>query len=287
MRFERLGRGCYDLRQVAGRTRPAVGKERADKGGQRLHVDRVDFPRPAKQGAGVSWLKADFHAHCGDDPRDVIDFSAEMLVDAAAQLNLDVLAIACHERVVYGPRLADYAAQRGVLLLPAVELCIEGKHVVVLNPDPAHRDVTTFAALRRVGRCDGVIMAPHPYYPSGTCLGAVLERHADLFDVIEYCSMYGGGLNPNRRAQRFARRRGLPLAGTSDTHTLPYSDSTHSWIAAEPTIPAVIEALRAGRVQVATRPRPVRHVALMGYFALRQIVWRTVRLRQARGGADS
>jgi hypothetical protein len=95
-------------------------------------------------------------------------------------------------------------------------------------------------------------------------------ENIDLFDGIEYCSLYLRGLNPNRKAVRVARRFGLPLIGTSDTHAMPFSDSTFSMIEArEASTEAVVDALRQGRVSLVTRPRPVLHAALMVTFFVR------------------
>jgi len=199
-----------------------------------------------------------------------------MLIDAVAQLNFDVLAIACHDRVVYGTRLAEYAARRGVLLVPAIELDIEGKHVVVLNPDVEQAKARTFAELRALGRRGAAIVAPHPYYLASKCLGSALAKNVDVFDAIEHCSLYFRGLDPNRRALRLARKHGLPLIGTSDAHTLPYSDSTFTWIEAQPTVEGVIEAVRAGRVEVETSPRSPADAARVAYFAARQAVRDTI-----------
>lgn len=215
-------------------------------------------------------LKADLHTHCADDPRDRIDYSAEMLIDAVAQLNFDVLAIALHKRVGYTERLAAYARERGILLIPAIELRVENKHVLVLNPDAEQVHAQTFAELRRLGRRGAAFIAPHPFYPGRSCLHGRLVENIDLFDGIEYCSLYLRGLNPNRKAVRVARRFGLPLIGTSDTHAMPFSDSTFSMIEArEASTEAVVDALRQGRVSLVTRPRPVLHAALMVTFFVR------------------
>ena len=218
-------------------------------------------------------LKADLHVHSGDDPYDGIGYSSEMLIDAAAQLNFQVLAIACHRKLVYNSRLAAYARDRGIVLVPAVELLVEGKHVVVLNPDEAQARATTYGELRELGRRDAAFLAPHPYYPDKTCLGKRLVEHADLFDMVEYCGLYARGLNFNRRAVRMAKRFGLPLVGTSDTHTLPYNDSTFSWIDVnEVSVEGVVDAVRVGRVEVDTRPRTLAQFARMSFYVVRETV---------------
>lgn len=203
-------------------------------------------------------LKADLHAHTADDFHDRIGHSAEMFIDAAAKLNYDVVALACHNRVIHTRRIEEYGRRRNVLVVPALEALIEGKHVVILNPDPEQAAAKTFPQLRALGRRDAFILAPHPFYPDNRCLGRKLLRNIDCFDGLEYCSLYRPWINPNRKSVRVARQRGLPLVGTSDCHSFPYGDTTFSWIdARERSVPAVIEALRAGRVTVDTRPKPV------------------------------
>jgi len=211
-------------------------------------------------------LKADIHTHSADDPRDVIDYSAEMLIEAGAKLNMDVLAITLHQTLLVSERLALYASRRGILLIPGVELLVEGKHVVILNPDEEQASATTFAELRALGRREAAVVAPHPYYPLRTALRSALAKNIDVFDAVEYCSVYYRGLNPNRRAQAVARRHGLPMVGSSDSHAMPYSDSTCTWIDAEPTVAGVIRAIRTGRVEVETRSRPWSEIARAASF---------------------
>lgn len=225
-------------------------------------------------------LKADLHTHSADDPYDNIQYSSEMLVDAVAQLNVQVLALACHRTLIYYPRLARYARYKGVLLVPAIELLVEGKHVVVLNPDEEQAAATTFAELRALGRRNAVILAPHPFYAHKSCLGRLLAGNVDLFDAIEYCSLYYYGVNPNRKAVKVARRYGLPMIGTSDVHTAPYRASTFSWIEVEEaSVEGVIDAIRQGRVTVETRPQSLMQNARMfRSFAHEQLrIWAGLR----------
>lgn len=214
-------------------------------------------------------LKADLHAHCADDPCDGLRHSAEELIEASAAEGYDVQAITLHQRVLHGPRLEAFAAERGVLLLPGVERNIEGKHVVILNPAPEHAAANTFDDLRKAGRRDAAFIAPHPFYPVTSSLGRQFLRNRDLFDCVEYSSLYLRGLNPNRLAQWAARYSGLPMVGNSDAHELPYPHNTFTWIEAERSVPGVIAAIRAGRVTVETVPRDLGNFARNAYFALR------------------
>ena len=216
-------------------------------------------------------LKADLHTHTGDDPQDGLGYSVEMLIEAAARLEYQVLAVSCHRSRVFSERLAEYAQQRGVLLMPAIELTIEKKHVVVLNPSEAQCRAKSFAELRAARNPDAVVIAPHPYYPSTTSLHRFLDQNIGLFDAIEYCSLHIAGVNLNRRAVRMAQRHGLPLVGTSDAHCPQDLGKTYSIIEAEPTIRSVIQALRAGHVEVVTQPVSFFRVLKVAFHLARDV----------------
>ena len=227
-------------------------------------------------------MKADLHAHSADDPRDDLEYSSEMLIEEAALNGIEVLAIACHDGLAYTRRLAAFAQARGILLIPAIERLIDGKHVLILAPEPQHLTPTTFDELRAVPKGNALYVAPHPYYfPPQTCLHGLLRRHADLFDAVEHACLYSRLINPNRKATRVARELGLPMLGNSDTHRLPYLDTTTSWIEADPTVEGIIEAVRAGRVRVNSRPWPLRDTLRLGcYYSLQvylEAVWGPLR----------
>jgi len=215
-------------------------------------------------------LKADFHTHSSDDPQDNLLHSTEMLIDDAARQGFDVLALTCHSGNAVTGRLQEYARRKGILLIPGIELHVEGKHVLILNPDEEQARAETFEELRRLGKRNAALIAPHPYYPSGSSLGKKLVENIGLFDAIEYCTMYFRWIGFNGAAVRTARKYGLPLAGTSDTHELPICISTFSWVTAESaTVEAVIEAIRKGRVRTETRPRTLKEGSHLIYFAVR------------------
>ena len=220
----------------------------------------------------MKWLKADFHCHTADDPRDHIAYSTEMLLDAVVRRGIEVMAVACHTHVAYTRRLSSYAAARGLVLVPAAELSIEGAHVVALNPDDEQASASTFAQLRRLGRRDAFFIAAHPFYPGKTCIGKRLIRNIDLFDAVEHCTLYYPFLNFNRKGITTARRFDLPLIGTSDTHALPYCDSTYTRVYADPTVTGVMEALRAGRVELVTQPSGVERALKALHFSALQAV---------------
>ena len=175
-------------------------------------------------------------------------------------------------------RLAEYAGERGVVLVPGVEATIEGCHVLVYNLDVSLALLRTFADLRRYRTPEWLVVAPHPFFPASFSLGARLRRHLDLFDAIEFSHFYTRSLDFNRKAVEYARRMELPLVGTSDCHRLWQLGTTYTIVeAAAKTIPAVFAAIRAGRVRVVTAPlRPLDRLR----DGLRE---RGNRLRERRG----
>ena len=200
-------------------------------------------------------LKVDFHTHTSDDPKDYIDFSAEDLIDRAAEQGFDALAITNHEAITFSRRLEEYAAARNVLLIPGVELTLSHKHVVVINPGfKKAEDFRSLDDLAAIRNDDTLIIAPHPYYPGSRCLRSKLEPCLDSFDAVEFSFFYNHFINPNKRAVETARTSGKPLVGSSDCHNIWQVGYTYSLVEAERNISSIIAAVKNGRVEVATTP---------------------------------
>jgi len=200
-------------------------------------------------------LKIDFHTHTADDPLDRIPHTTTQLIDRAVSLGYNGLAITLHERQLDIRRFAPYAAERGLVLIPGVERTIQGRHVLLLNFRHGADDVRTFEDLTRLRRREaGLVVAPHPFFPASNCLWSDLQRHGDLFDAIEWNGMFTAHINFNRRAERWAARRGKPIVGNGDVHRLRQLGTCYSLVSASPDPAAICEAVRAGRVSVESRP---------------------------------
>jgi predicted metal-dependent phosphoesterase TrpH len=200
-------------------------------------------------------VKVELHAHSGDDPVDHIPYSTYDLIDRAAALGYGALAVTLHERQLDCRRFRRYAGDRGIVLIPGVERTVEGKHVVLLNFSRRAESVMTFADLARLrARERGLVVAPHPFFPTRACLWGALERHRDLFDAVERNAMYVRGLDFNRRAELWAARRGKPVIGTGDIHRLRQLGTTYTLVEAAADANAICEAVRAGAVRVVSRP---------------------------------
>ena len=200
-------------------------------------------------------LKVELHTHTADDPLDRIAHTATELIDRAAALGYHALAITLHHRQDDISVLRDYAADRGLVLIPGVERTIEDRHVLLLNFPAAAIEVDTFAELARLRRRHrGLVIAPHAFYPTGSCLRRRLIEHENLFDAVEYNAMYTRALNFNTAAVRFAQRTGKPVVGNCDVHVLRQLGTTYSLVDAEPDADAICEAIANGRVRVESRP---------------------------------
>lgn len=207
-------------------------------------------------------LKADFHAHTQDDPLDYrcVKYSAEELINEAQRKGFEVLSITAHDKIVYSPYLREYAAQRGILLIPGVEVTIEGKHVLLINY-LGTLEFKTIKDLEKVRSPDVLIIAAHPYFPGTSTLKHRLEENIELFDAIEYSHFYHRFINFNRKAVKLSKKYHKPLVGTSDTHFLVQMDKTYSMVeVTRKTATGVVEAIKEGNVRVITKPLTLRMI---------------------------
>ncbi len=205
----------------------------------------------------LNMLRADFHHHIDTDPRDgrFVRHSAGALIDHAAAIGLQVLAITCHESMPYDRDIVVYAARCGVLLLPGMEATVNGHHVLLLNFEEFPPGVCSIADIAARKTRNALVVAPHPFYPAGVAGGETLFRHPQLFDAIEFSGLYTALTRRfNRRATQHARTAGLPVIGNSDTHFLWQIGRTFTLIDAAPEPAAVIDAVRHGRVRLITTP---------------------------------
>jgi predicted metal-dependent phosphoesterase TrpH len=221
--------------------------------------------RPDPSGGPSGFLKVDFHTHTNADPKDYIDFDARQLIDRAAGAGLDALAITNHDVVSFDAELERYAEDRGILLMPGVELTLSNKHVVVVNPGfrraERFRSLEDLPAIREER---SLVIAPHPYYPGSRCLKSQLEAYLDSFDAVEYSFFYSRFINPNGKAVESARASGKPLLGSSDCHNIWQVGRTYSLVSAEKTIASIIAAVKSGRVEVVTTPLSMPEMLRVG-----------------------
>jgi predicted metal-dependent phosphoesterase TrpH len=212
--------------------------------------------------ADAAMLKVELHAHTSDDPVDRIPHTSTDLIDRAALLGYNALAITLHEAQLDVRPLRSYAAQRGIVLIPGVERSIEGRHVLLLNFEGGADEIGTFDDLARLKRRQrGLVVAPHPFFPAPSCLRGLLDRHAQLFDAVEVNAMFTSAIDFNRNAERWAERHAKPIVGNGDIHRLQQLGTTYSLVDAPPDPGAICAAIAAGRVRVVREPLAARKAA--------------------------
>jgi predicted metal-dependent phosphoesterase TrpH len=200
-------------------------------------------------------VKLELHTHTDEDPADRITHSARQLVDRASGLGYGAMAITLHDRYFDPAPHADYARERGVVLLSGIERTIARRHILLINFPAACADVRSFEDIAKLkARSGGLVVAPHPFYPIPSALGGMLDEQAAIVDAVEINAMYTRLIDFNRRAIAWARAHGKPLVGNTDLHLLDQMGPTYSLVDAEPHADALCEAIRAGRVEVRTKP---------------------------------
>ena len=201
-------------------------------------------------------IKVELHAHTSDDPGDRIPHDTRALMERAAQFGYGALAVTLHNRWFDPAPFVAQAAALGLVMLSGIEKTIDGKHVLLINVPHEASDLQSFDDVRTLKqRVPGaLIVAPHPFYPISTALGTRLDELVDVVDALEINAMYTRELDYNRRARTWATAHGKPLVGNTDLHRLDQIGTTWSEVDAPADADAICAAIRAGRVQVRTRP---------------------------------
>jgi len=202
-------------------------------------------------------------SHDGRDP-------VEKLLERAAAVGLDALAVTDHDTIEASRRAVELAPEYGLLGIPGVEVTTAAGHVLALGVDrEIPRGLSFGETLGRIHDAGGIAVVPHPYQELRQgVLGVISEADIVAADAIEvYNSRLLTG-RANRQARRLAARRGLPITAGSDAHVSEMVGRAITLVDAEElTADAVLSAIREGRTEIRGRRTPYR-----------------VTLRQAAGG---
>lgn len=214
-------------------------------------------------------LTVELHAHSerSHDGRDPV----ELLLEQAAAVGLDALAVTDHDAFDESKRAADLAPEFGLIGIPAMEVTSAAGHVLALGIDREISAGLSFeATIEAIHEAGGIAVVPHPFQPSRSGVAANISREAlTSADAIEvYNSRLLTG-RANRKARAFAERHGLPQTAGSDAHIAELvGQAVTSVDAKNGTSAGIVDAIRAGKTSVEGKRTP----------------WH-VSFRQAAGGA--
>ena len=204
-------------------------------------------------------LSVELHTHSSlsHDGRDPV----ELLLEQARAVGLDALAVTDHDEIEASLRAAELAPDYGLVGIPGMEVTCEAGHVLALGIREAIPPGLSFTeTLDRIREQGGLAVVPHPFQESRHgVLDKISKDELAAADAIEvYNSRLVTGRS-NRQAERFARRRGLPMTAGSDAHIAEMVGQAVTTVdASEATVSAVLEAIRAGRTTVAGERTPWR-----------------------------
>ena len=200
-------------------------------------------------------LTCDLHIHTNYS-RDG-ESSVEEIIRRAELVGLDAIAITDHDSVD-GAKKA-LACATTVLVIPGIEVSTKQGHLLVLGVTdliPAGLDViVTVEIARRMG---ALAILPHPYHVWRHGVARRKKAGMDVVDAVEvFNSRYIVG-SANTKAARIAKRLGKPCVGGSDAHNARFVGFGRTFIDAEPTVPAILQAIRDGKVSSGGRKTPLR-----------------------------
>ncbi len=205
----------------------------------------------------------DFHVH-SDDSYDGHE-PVELILEHAADIELDGVVITDHDEIEESLRAAELAPEYGLVGIPGVEVSTHHGHLLAIGvekrPNPGMPFMETVERVREMG---GIAIVPHPFQRSRHGVRKRRIKDADAIEV--YNSMVFTGYR-NRRARTFAKNREYPKIGASDAHYLPNVGKAYTEILVEPEASAatkadidgdeLVDAILEGRTKIRGKRTPI------------------------------
>ena len=196
-------------------------------------------------------LKTGLHFHANNDEK-FIGYNIYQGIDCAREKGFDVLAYTPHRKFLFRDEYAKYAENKGILLIPGIEMEIGEKHIVVLNCDKEIENVKSFGELSEYKNKNPqiLILAAHPFVFSTKSLQSKLLENITLFDAIEMTVFSNNIFNFNKKAAEIALKYGKPFIATSDVHFLKDIERGYVLIDTKnKTITDILSSIKIGHFQ--------------------------------------
>ncbi|NMB80111.1 MAG: PHP domain-containing protein [Methanomicrobiales archaeon] len=200
-------------------------------------------------------LTCDLHVHTNYSKDG--ESSVEEILRRAEEVGLDVIAITDHD-TVDGAKHALSIPSR-VLVIPGIEVSTKQGHLLVLGVTeviaPGLDVIETVNIARRMG---ALLILPHPYHIWRHGVARRKKAGMTVVDAVEsFNSRYIVG-SANSKAARIAKRLGKPCVGGSDAHNARFVGFGRTYVDSEKNIPAILDAIRAGKVSCGGKKTPLR-----------------------------
>jgi len=214
-------------------------------------------------------LSVELHSHSAlsHDGRDPVD----MLLEQAAAVGLDALAVTDHDELDASLEAAESADDHGLIGIAGMEITSAAGHVLAFGVEEVVPAGLGFdETLDRIRDQGGLAVVPHPFQKSrhGVAPHITDEQLASADAIEVYNSRLLTGRS-NRQAERFAVNHGVPMTAGSDAHIAEMVGQAVTEVgAADRSVDAILDAIREGRTSVVGKRTP----------------WH-ISFRQAAGGA--
>ncbi|PSQ09564.1 phosphoesterase [Halobacteriales archaeon QS_5_70_15] len=204
-------------------------------------------------------LSVELHCHSSlsYDGRDPVD----LLLEQAAAVGLDAVAVTDHDEIDASLSAVDLAPDYGLVGIPGIEVTSAAGHVLGLGVTEAIQPGLPFAeTVERIRGLGGIAVVPHPFQRSrhGVAAHVSRARLADVDAIEVYNSRLLTGL-ANRWAEQFAERNGLPMTAGSDAHISEMVGQAVTKVDAdERSADGILRAVKEGRTTVLGKRTPWR-----------------------------
>lgn len=190
-------------------------------------------------------IRIDLHVHtkfssdATISPKLIADqLHAHPLIKGVAITDHDTLQGYSHVR-----KLA--ATYEDILVIPGIELSTRQGHITVIGVEEKPEDPLTIEGVVNFAEeRGGIIIIPHPYRMCGVG-ERVKDIPADAIEVLNPHSTY----KQNKMAEELARAKNLPGVAGSDAHEPRGMWVAYTEVKAEPSVEAVLNAIRKGRAK--------------------------------------
>jgi len=204
-------------------------------------------------------LSVELHAHSAlsYDGRDPVD----LLLEQAAAVGLDALAVTDHDEIDASVEAAEKAPDYGLVGIVGMEVTSAVGHVLAFGIEEGVESGLPFdETLDRIRDQGGIAVVPHPFQKSrhGVAAHVGEEQLADADAVEVYNSRLFTGRS-NRQAEKFAVRNGLPMTAGTDAHISEMVGQAVTEVGAdERSAAAILDGIGAGRTSVVGKRTPWR-----------------------------